>query len=94
MTEKEFIRLCRDNLNLKSDSEAKERVELFWLAITETLKHEKKVVFKDWGVFEKKEVKPRKVVIPTIKDEFYTEPKKIIRFKCGKGLRARVNINE
>lgn len=94
MKEREFLKLCRDTLGLKSLSEAKERKELFWKSIEEALKENDRVVFKDWGVFIKKDVNPRKVKIPTVQNEFYTQPKKVVKFLCGKGLRTRVNEDD
>ena len=56
----------------------------------EVLKEEK-VIFKNWGKFEVKNVKARKVKIPNEKNAFYTSPKKVLSFKCGTGLRERIN---
>ena len=94
MKEKEFLYLCKETLKLKSFKEAKEREALFWAVIKKALEKDKRVVFKDWGVFEMKDVKSRKVIVPTLDGEFYTEPKKVIKFLCGKGLRERVNEDD
>ena len=56
----------------------------------EVLKEEK-VMFKNWGKFEVKNVKARKVKIPNEKKAFYTSLKKVLSFKCGTGLRERIN---
>ena len=94
MSEREFTQLCRKILNLENTLEARERVETFWTAVKKGLEEDKRVVFKDWGIFELKKVTSRKVVIPTLEDPFYTKPKKVMKFSCGKGLRARVNEND
>jgi nucleoid DNA-binding protein len=61
MTEKEFLTLYKERRNLKSIREAKERLDSFWKALFDVLEEEK-VIIKDWGIFEKKEVKPRKIL--------------------------------
>lgn len=62
MTEKEFLTLYKERRNLKSIREAKERLDSFWKALFDVLEEEEKVTIKDWGIFEKKEVKPRKIL--------------------------------
>ena len=59
--------------------------------LIEALKQDGKVMFKDWGKFEVKEVKSRKVKTPAKEGIFYTLPKKVMAFKCGNALRARIN---
>ena len=94
MTEREFMKLCKETLKLKNIEEAKERVKIFWTAVKEGLEQDKRVVFKDWGVFELKKVNIRKITVPTKKGELYTKPKMVMKFSCGKGLKARVNTDE
>ena len=53
---------------------------------TKVLEEDKKVIFKEWGVFEKRETKSRKIKMPMWEEERYTEPKKVIKFRAGKGL--------
>ena len=60
MTEKEFLILYKERRNLKSIREAKERLDSFWKALFDVLDVEDKVIIKDWGIFEKKEVKTKK----------------------------------
>lgn len=94
MSEREFVKLCKEILNLKDMTEAKERVEIFWSAIKEGVERDKRVVLKDWGVFELKKLNTRKVVVPTVEEIIYTKPKTVIKFSCGKGLKARVNADD
>ena len=91
MTEVEFIKFYRDRNNLKSIKEAKEKIDLFWSALLKALDEDGKVILKNWGVFEKKEVKSRKVVLPQMKEAVIIDAKEKIRFKAGKGLRNVIN---
>lgn len=52
------------------------------------------MVFKDWGIFEVKEIKPRRVKIPNKKETIYTSAKKVMTFKCGNALRENLNKGE
>lgn len=94
MKESDFFKLCQEELNLKNTKEARERVNLFWNTIIEVVDSGNKAVFKDWGNFYLHEVKSRKVIIPTVEGEIHTKPKKVMKFYCGKALRARVNNDE
>ncbi len=91
MTEKEFIKYYRNRNHLKNVKEAKEKVELFWDTILKALDEDGKVVLKNWGTFEKKEVKARKIMIPQMKEAVIIDAKEKIRFKAGKGLRNVIN---
>ncbi|WP_130891900.1 HU family DNA-binding protein [Fusobacterium varium] len=90
MREEEFIRFYKKERKLKNLKKAKEEIYFFWSVLMEVLKEEK-VMFKNWGKFEVKNVKARKVKIPNEKKAFYTSPKKVLSFKCGTGLRERIN---
>lgn len=90
MREEEFIRFYKKERRLKNLKKAKEEIYFFWSVLMEVLKEEK-VMFKNWGKFEVKNVKARKVKIPNEKKAFYTSPKKVLSFKCGTGLRERIN---
>ena len=91
MTEKEFIKFYKRRNFSRNHTEAKEKIDLFWNAILKALDEDGKVVLKNWGVFEKKEVKARKIVIPQMKETVITEAKKKIRFRTGTGLQDAVN---
>ena len=91
MTEAEFIRFYKKRNNIKNNREAREKIELFWNALLKALNEDKKVLFKDWGAFEHKEVKPRKIMTPKMDKTAYTKGKKTIKFKVGRGLQDMVN---
>ena len=86
MTEGEFIRFYKKRNKIKSHKKVKEKIDLFWDALLKALEEDKKVVFKGWGVFEKREVKSRKIKVPMWEEERYTKPKEVIKFRAGKGL--------
>ena len=91
MTEKEFIKFYKRRNFSRNHKEAKEKIDLFWNAILKALDEDGKVVLKNWGVFEKKEVKARKIVIPQMKEAVIIDAKEKIRFKAGIGLRNMIN---
>lgn len=91
MTEREFIKFYKDRNHSKDYKEAKEKIELFWNAMLAALEEDERVVFKDWGIFEKKEVKTRKIMIPMLKKTVYTKPKEVIKFRAGMGLIKTIN---
>ena len=83
MTETEFIKFYK--------KEAKEKIDNFWKALFKAIDEDKKVVFKNWGIFEEKDVKSRKIVIPKHPKEIYTQPKKVLKFRAGEGLKNSVS---
>ena len=91
VTEAEFIRYYKRRNKSKNYKEAKEKIDLFWNSLLKALVEEEKVSIKNWGTFEKKEVKPRKIVMPTMEAAAITKAKKVIKFKAGTGLRNVVN---
>ncbi|WP_278539970.1 HU family DNA-binding protein [Fusobacterium varium] len=91
MTEVEFIKFYRERNNLKSIKEAKEKIDLFWSALLKALDEDGKVILKNWGVFEKKEAKPKKMMILKMNEIRLIEGKEKIRFRIGTGLRNLVN---
>ena len=91
MTEGEFIRFYKKRNNSKNHKEVKEKIDLFWNALLKALDEEGRVALKDWGTFEKKEVKPRKIMTPKMDKATFTEAKEKIRFKAGRGLQNTVN---
>lgn len=96
MTEGEFIRFYERRNKIKTNKLVKEKIDLFWNVLLKALTEDKKVTFKGWGVFEKKAVKTRKVVIPTWEGVRYTQPKETIKFRAGLELIkiANSDINE
>ncbi|WP_339008507.1 HU family DNA-binding protein [Fusobacterium varium] len=91
MTEGKFIRFYKERNDLKSQQEVKEKIDLFWNTLLKVLNEGEKVTFKNWGTFEQKEVRSRKIVIPKIDKVGFTKAKKKIRFKAGAGLQDIVN---
>ncbi|RHG32599.1 HU family DNA-binding protein [Fusobacterium varium] len=91
MTEGEFIRFYKKRNNSKNHKEVKEKIDLFRNALLKALDEEGRVALKDWGTFEKKEVKPRKIMTPKMDKATFTEAKEKIRFKAGRGLQNAVN---
>lgn len=91
MKESDFIKLYKKKIKTKNYMETKKKVDLFWNALFKLLNDEKKIVIKNWGIFEKKSVKSRKVVVPTWTEARYTKPKEIIKFRAGEGLIKKVN---
>ncbi|EHO80281.1 HU family DNA-binding protein [Fusobacterium ulcerans] len=90
MTEKEFLILYKERRNLKSIREAKERLDSFWKALFDVLE-EDKVIIKDWGIFEKREVKSRKILNLATREMMMTEEKKVIKFRPRMKMIDKVN---
>ena len=86
MTEGKFIRFYKKRNNSKSHKEVREKIDLFWDVLFEALKKDKKVIFKNWGAFEKREMKVRKVLVPTWEKAQYIKPKESIKFRAGKSF--------
>ena len=76
MTEKEFIKFYKRRNLSRNYKEAKDKIDLFWSALLKALDEDGKVTLKDWGVFEKKEIAPRRIVTPQIKEAVFTKAKK------------------
>ena len=91
MTEKEFIKFYKKRNLSRSYKEVKEKIDLFWDTILKALAEDGKVSLKDWGVFEKKEVAPRKIMTPRMEKERVTKAREKIRFRTGTGLKTFVN---
>ena len=91
MTEKEFLTLYKERRNLKSIREAKERLDSFRKALFDVLEEEEKVIIKDWGIFEKREVKPRKILNLATREMMVTEEKKVIKFRPRMKMVDKVN---
>ena len=86
MTEGEFIRFYKKRNNSKSHKEVREKIDLFWNVLLKALDEDKKVILKTWRVFEKRERKVRKVLVPTWEKAQYIKPKEIVKFRAGKSL--------
>lgn len=91
MKEADFIKLYKKRSGDKDKKIVKEKIDRFWEMLFKALEEEKKVKFKDWGVFEIREMKGRKIIVPVSTEAIYTEPKKTIKFRAGKGLLDLIN---
>lgn len=81
MTEKEFLLLYKERRNLKSMREAKESFETLWDSIFYALDTDENLIIKDWGIFEKKLLKSKRVFNISTKEIITTENKKVIKFR-------------
>ena len=91
MKEGEFIRFYKERNLSRNYKEVKEKIDLFWNAVLKALDEDGKVSLKDWGVFEKKEVAPRKIMTPRMEKERLTKAGEKIKFRTGTGLKTLVN---
>ena len=87
MTEGEFIRFYKKRNNSKSHKEVREKIDLFWNVLLKALDEDKKVTLQNWGVFEKRERKARKVLVPMWEEAGYTEPKEAVKFRASKKIK-------
>ena len=94
MKEKEFIKFYKERNLSRNYKEVKEKIDLFWNAVLKALDEDGKVLLKDWGVFEKKEVAPRKIMTPRMEKERVTKAGEKIKFRTGTGLKTLVNGDE
>ena len=83
MTEGEFIRCYKKRNKIKNYKAVKEKIDLFWNVLLKALDEDKKVVLQRWGVFEKREMKSRKIKVPMWEESTYTKPKESIKFRAG-----------
>ena len=86
MTEGEFIRCYKKRNKIKNYKAVKEKIDLFWNVLLKALDEDKKVALQNWRVFEKREMKSRKVLVPMWEKPIYTEAREAIKFRAGKGL--------
>ena len=91
MTEKEFIKFYKKRNLSRSYKEVKEKIDIFWTVLLKALDEDGKVLLKDWGAFEKKEVAPRKIMTPRMEKERVTKAGEKIIFRTGTGLKTLVN---
>lgn len=90
MTTKEFIKQYKTYRRLKTLEEAKIKIDNFWKTLEEEIKREK-ILFKNYGKFEIKELKERKYILPNTSEVKRSENKIKIAFKCGKYLKNDLN---
>ena len=91
MGEKEFFILFMKERGLKNLEEAKEKVNIFWKTVKESLEKGEKVKFKDWGNFEMKDVRPRRIIELKTKRDMTIPGSRKMKFSSGKGLIKSIN---
>ena len=91
MKEGEFIKFYKERNLSRNYKEVKEKIDLFWNAVLKALDEDGKVSLRDWGVFEKKEVAPRKIMTPRMEKERVTKAGEKIIFRTRTGLKTLVN---
>ena len=91
MKEGEFIKFYKERNLSRNYKEVKEKIDLFWTVVLKALAEDGKVLLKDWGAFEKKEVAPRKIITPRMEKAGLTRVGEKVRFRTGTGLKNLVN---
>ncbi len=91
MIKKEFKKFYAQENNL-DEEKASEEVETFLETMKEMFSNYPKVVFRNFGTFEVRETKDRKVVDPRGTDKIiHAKPRKYIKFKTSKNLEERLD---
>lgn len=91
MIKKEFKKFYSEYNNI-SEEEASQEVEEFLEMMKQAFSLYPKIVFRDFGTFEVKETKERKIVDPRGNNELiHSKPRKYIKFKASKNLEERMN---
>ena len=91
MVKKEFKKFYSEYNNM-SEEEASQEVEEFLEMMKQAFSLYPKVVFRDFGTFEVKETKERKIVDPRGNNELiHSKPRKYVKFKASKNLEERMN---
>jgi len=92
MTKKEIVRTITERLNGDvSQANTKKIVQMTFDAIVDTLETGGRIELRKFGVFEVKCRQPRKARNPRTGDQVDVPAKKIVVFKPGKDLEARIN---
>ena len=90
MIKKEFKKFYAEQNNL-SEEDASKEVELFLETMKEMFANYPKIVFRNFGTFEVKETKERKIVDPRGNNEIiHAKPRKYIKFKTSKNLEDKL----
>ena len=91
MTEAEFLELYKKKRKLKNIKEAKEKLELFWDVIFTGIALEKKVTVKDFGTFEVKKLKSRKIYNIHKNSLYMTKERTALKFRVKNEFMKIVN---
>ena len=90
MKKKEFKKLYGE-LNKTEKERASEEVEIFLETMKQAFSKYPKIVFRNFGTFEVKETKARKITDPRGNDEpIISKPRKYVKFKVSKNLEERM----
>ena len=90
MKKKEFKKLYGE-LNKIEKERASEEVEIFLETMKQAFSKYPKIVFRDFGTFEVKETKVRKITDPRGNSEpIISKPRKYVKFKASKNLEERM----
>ncbi len=91
MVKKEFKKFYSE-YNKMSEEDASKEVEEFLEMMKQAFFKYPKIVFRDFGTFEVKETKERKIVDPRGNNKLiHSKPRKYIKFKASKNLEERMN---
>ena len=90
MIKKEFKKFYAE-YNKMSEDEASQEVEDFLEMMKHAFSKYPKIVFRDFGTFEVKETKTRKIIDPRGNSEpIISKPRKYVKFKASKNLEERM----
>ena len=91
MKKKEFKNLYSE-LNKTEKEKSSEEVEIFLETMKQAFSKYPKIVFRNFGTFEIKETKTRRVLDPRGSGEFIqAKPRKFVKFKMSKNLEDKLN---
>ena len=91
MRKKEFKKFYSE-LNKIENEKASQEVEEFLETMKQALSVYPKIVFRNFGTFEIKETKTRRVLDPRGSGEFIqARPRKFVKFKMSKNLEDKLN---
>ena len=91
MKEIDFIRLYSKKNKTKNLKISKQKIKLIWESIYEAIDTDGSLTLLNMGMFEKKELKARKIYIPVNGKISVSKPKSVIKFKAGKGWIKMIN---
>ena len=91
MIEAKFLELYKKKRKLKNIKEAKKKLELFWDVIFTGIALEKKVTVKDFGTFEVKKLKSRKIYNIHKNSLYMTKERTALKFKVKNEFMKIVN---
>ena len=91
MIEAKFLELYKKKRKLKNIKEAKEKLEIFWDIIFTGIALEKKVTVKDFGTFEVKKLKSRKIYNIHKNSLYMTKERTALKFKVKNEFMKIVN---